>query len=248
MPQVCCPQCSAITDTRAADYPFCAGCQDNLAKCGYCRWYSATTVVCTHPVVAGIFEVSETATPPCVYHMPNERVVVRRRLLEYLVLMLVGLVVLSLVWGLVRLREPEAKSPTSAKLELAVEATYEGAVVGKPDRVTAVITNPSAVRADHVRFEIDKKSLEEFALVSVKPAPLRQEEKGMWVVFQLPPMKPHEVRRINLEVAPKKAGTLHLRVRLVSGENLYHGMHDIPVIAEEAIGGKTGPARPSEGK
>ncbi len=237
MPQVRCPQCSAIIDTRAADYPFCANCQYNLAKCGYCRWYSATTAVCTHPVVAGIFEVSETATPPCVYHMPNENVVVRRRWLEFSVLGLVGLVVVTLAWGLLRLREPEAKTPISAKLELEVEATYEGVVVGKPDKVTAVITNPSAIKADRVRFEIDKKSLDEFSLISIKPAPLGKEEKGMWEVFHLAPMKPHEVRRINLEVSPKRAGILHLQVRLVSGENLFHGMHDIPVIAEEAAGG-----------
>jgi len=244
LPQVICPLCGAITDSRAADYPFCVGCQDNLAKCGYCRWYSPATAVCTHPVVAGVFEVSETATPPCVYHTPNERVVVRRRLLEWMVWALVGLVLVSLVLGVVRLREPEARVPRTAKLELVVEATYEGAVVGRPDAVTAVISNTSALRADDVRFEIAKRSLEEFELVSVSPRPTERKEQGMWEVFGFPPMRPLEQRRIVLEVAPKKAGTLHLQVRLVSDGNVFHGMADLPVIAEEARGGK----RPARGR
>ena len=44
MPQVRCPQCGAVNATGAPDYPFCVGCQDNLAKCGYCRWFDPELV------------------------------------------------------------------------------------------------------------------------------------------------------------------------------------------------------------
>ncbi len=239
MPQVICPLCGARNDTRAADYPFCVGCQDNLAKCGYCRWFDPETGTCTHPVVAGIFEVGESATPPCVYHTPNERVVVSRRALQALV-WVVAVVVIGLIgFGLARLKGPP-QPPRVVKLELAIEADYEGAVVGERFTVAAAIYNRSDLRAANVRFEIAARSLEEFDLVSVTPTPVAAAKRGRWEMLSYPALGPGRRQRITLEMIPKRSGTSHLTVRLVSGENLYHGMADLPVIVEPA------PAEPGD--
>ncbi len=236
MPQVICPQCGTANDTRAPDYPFCVSCQDNLAKCGYCRWFERETAVCTHPVVAGIFEVSETATPPCVYHTPNERVLAKRPVVQGLLWIMVGVVTAGLVFGLARLRGP-APEP-AARLELAVEADYGGAVVGEPYTVTAVIYNASDVPAGGIRFEIAGSSLEDFELLSAAPAPAMAVRHGNWQLLSYPALEPGERRRLALELRPLKAGTLHLLVRLVSGDNVYHGMADLPVIVQPAAGRK----------
>lgn len=233
MPQVICPQCGARNDTRAADYPFCAGCQDNLAKCGYCRWFDFETGTCTHPVVAGIFEVSESATPPCVYHTPNERVVVSRRLLRVLIWALAVVVIGLIAFGVARLRGPPQPPPV-ARLDLAIEASYEGVVVGQPFPVTAIIYNTSSLLAATVRFEIAGRSLDEFEMVSVEPEPEAKAKRGRWEMLSYPALEPGGRQRIRLQMIPKRSGTLHLTVRLVSGDNLYHGMADLPVIVEPA--------------
>ena len=235
LPQVMCPQCGAKNDTRAADYPFCVGCQDNLAKCGYCRWFDLDTGTCSHPVVAGIFEVSESATPPCVYHAPNERVVVSRRLGQLLIWVAMAAVVALIGFGVARLRGPPGPPPIP-KLELAIEADYEGAVVGEPFTVTALIYNTSDLWAASVRFEIAGRSLDQFELVSVTPRPTAAARRGRWEMLSYPPLDPGGRQRIDLHLIPKKAGTLHLTVRLVSGDNLYHGMADLPVIVEPPPG------------
>ncbi len=246
MPQVICPQCGAKNDTRATEYPFCVGCQDNLAKCGYCRWFDPDTGTCNQPVVAGIFEVSESATPPCVYHTPNERVVVRRRLAQLLIWVAMAAVVALITFGVARLRGPP-RPPPIPKLELAIEADYEGAVVGEPLTVTALIYNTSDLWAASVRFEIAGRSLEQFELVSVTPRPAAAVRRGRWQTLSYPPLDPGGQQRIDLQVIPKEAGTLHLTVRLVSGDNLYHGMADLPVIVESPTGEAEGePAQRDE--
>jgi hypothetical protein len=232
LPQVICPQCGAKNDTRAADYPFCVDCRDNLAKCGFCRWFDAETGACTHPVVAGIFQVSESATPPCVYHTPAGRVVVSGRLLKALIWALVVAVIVVTGFGVARLRGP----PPTVKLGLAIEADYEGAVVGQPFPVTATIHNMSTLWAANVRFEIAERSLDDFELVSVAPRPLAEAKRGIWQTLSYPSLRPGGRQRIVLHMIPRRSGSLHLSVRLVSGGNLYHGMTDLLVIAEPAPG------------
>jgi hypothetical protein len=43
-----------------------------------------------------------------------------------------------------------------------------------------------------------------------------------------------ERRRVSLSLIPRKAGIVHLVVRLVSADNVYHGLADLPVIVEPA--------------
>jgi len=231
LPQVICPQCGARNDTRAPDYPFCVGCQDNLVKCGYCRWFSPETGVCTHPVVAGIFHVNASATPPCVYHTPAERVLASRRLFQGLVWVLIAIVMGALVYGLIRLRGPSAPPP-AANLELEVQANYEGAVVGEPYRITAIADNRSSFAAGGVKLEISAGSLESFELLSVEPKPEGTENRGEWRILRLSELRPLERRQIVLDVMPRQAGNLHMVLRLVSGENLFHGQLDLPVTVE----------------
>ena len=235
MPQIICPQCGTVNDSRAADYPFCVECQNNLAKCGYCRWFDPSTGVCAHPVVAGVFEVSEDATPPCIYHTPNERVLVRRRVAYLLIGILFVLVVGALIYGIMRMEEPQAVEPGPAisRLDLAVEADYKGAVVGKPYMVTALIYNTSNVSAEGVRLEIARASLEHLHLVEAKPKPLERTERGLWEMLYYPALDVGEHIAINLSLLPNKAGTVHLTVRLVSGNNVYHGMTDLPIAVAE---------------
>ena len=236
MPQVLCPQCGAITDTRAADYPFCVGCQDNLAKCGYCRWFDADTSICTHPVVADIFTVGETAMPPCVYHTPSDRVVRRRRVLRGLTWVMVGAVAAALIFGLMRLRA--TAHPAAVELGVAIEADYMGAVVGQPYKVTAVIYNKSDVPAGGIQLEIAESSLEDFQLLAVTPEPAAAHKHGKWETLSYATLGAKERRRVSVNVIPRKVGTVHLVVRLVSADNVYHGLVDLPVIVEPAGSGE----------
>lgn len=232
MPQVTCPLCGAINDSRAPDYPFCVGCQDNLARCGYCRWFDADTAVCTHPIVAGIFDVTETATPPCVYHAPIDRIVGKRRVLRGLAWVTVGAVLAVLIFGLLRLRT--TAPPPAAELGVAIEADYMGAVVGQPYTVTAVIYNKSDVPVGGIRLEITESSLDDFQLLAVTPEPAAAHKHGKWEMLSYAALGARERRRVSVKVIPRKAGTVHLVVRLVSADNVYHGMADLPVIVEPA--------------
>jgi hypothetical protein len=233
LPQVKCPQCGAVNDIRAPGYPFCVGCRDNLAKCGYCRWFDNKSVVCTHPVVAGVFAVSETATPPCVYHTPKERVLTRRRGRQVLAWVLLATAVFVLGYGVARLMQPGPPVAAAPMLELAVEADYGGAVVDQPYTVMVLIYNSSDVVAERVRFEIARRSLDEFHLREVMPQPTTELDRGQWRMFSYPPLNPRERRRIALTLVPTKAGKLDVVVRLVSGDGDYHGMADLPVIVSE---------------
>lgn len=232
MPRIICPNCGALTDTGAPDYPFCARCQDNLAKCGYCRWFDARMGTCTHPVVAGIFEVSHDATPPCVYHSPKDSILQRRALLGVLTWVLVVLVITILGYGVARLLSRPDSLP-APELELSVEVDYTGAVVGEPHTVIAGIYNPSTMAVSGVRFEIASQSFEHFALKSTTPRPAKIEERGVWTTLSYGSVGPRARQRISLELVPKTAGSQHLLVRLVSGENVFHGMADVPIIVGE---------------
>jgi hypothetical protein len=209
------------------------GCQNNLAKCGYCRWFDADTGLCTHPIVSGLFEVSESATPPCVYHDPSVRVLARRPLVK-LVLVAAGMAAAAmLLYGLVKLGLRGPAVAEQADLGLMVLADYEGAVAGQPYTVTAAVYNSSAAPVAGVRFEIAKRSLEVFDLLSVEPATGRAVDHGKWRSISYPALGPGERRRITMTLRPKMAGTLHVMVRLVSGGNVFHGLADLPVIVEE---------------
>jgi len=233
VPQVRCQQCGAINYTRAPDYPFCAGCQNNLARCGYCRWFKDEAAVCTKAEVAGAFEVSDDATPPCGYHSPRGSVVVRQRPQPALVAVGLAAALFVLGYALVRLFwMPAPAAAPQSELELAIEADYSAAVLQEPYTVTALIYNPSDVVADRVRLEIRKDSLERFELHSVRPEPTWCTESGQWRVLAYAGMYPRERRRIALELIPLEAGTHHLVVGLRSGEGTYHGMADLPITVE----------------
>jgi len=232
LPRVRCPRCGAINDTRGPGYPFCAGCEDNLAKCGYCRWLDEKAVICLHPLVAGVFEVSKEATPPCAHHAPKESILLPRRGGRVLLWVALAAAVFVLAYGLARMLWPTgAGTPVAAvpELELAVEADYRGAVVGEAYRVMALLYNASDVVAENVRFEVAKESFKALYLKEVRPQPSARGESGRWQVFSYPPLNPRERRSIALELVPREPGTFHLVVRLLSDEQNYHGMADLPI-------------------
>ncbi len=240
MPQVRCPRCEAINDTRAPGYPFCVGCQDNLARCGYCQWFDDSAVVCTHPLVAGVFEVSEEATPPCGYHAPSQTLRVRRWGVRVLVGLGLAAAVFALGYGLMGLFEKAPPPPPPpANLEWAIEADIRGAVVGKTYTVTVLIRNPTKIVVTGVQLEIAQKSLDVFFLQEVRPEPLARSRAGEWRVYTYPELHPLEQRRIALElvprIVPQDDGGVHLMVRLRSGDGQYHhGQADLPIKVAEA--------------
>ncbi|UCC67147.1 MAG: hypothetical protein JSV79_08345 [Armatimonadota bacterium] len=238
MPQVKCPRCGTINDTRAAGYPFCVGCQDNLARCGYCRWFDNETVICTQPLVADVFEVSEEATPPCGYHTARESIQVRRWGVHALVWVGLAAAVFALGFGLLELFRAPPTAPPPPALELAVEADRGGAVVKGSYTAEVLIYNASDRVVEDIRLEIGKESLDTLYLSEVRPEPLLRGESGGWRVLAFPRLNPHERRRIALVLVPRKAGPQHLVVRLLSGENAYHGQCDLPIMvaADEAEG------------
>jgi hypothetical protein len=160
---------------------------------------------------------------------------------------LLGAVVLGLGYGVARLvwRTTPEVGP-SPQLELAVETEYEDAAVGEPYTVTAIIHNTGDVTVEDVRVEIAKQSLEDFELRSARPRPESQGECGQWWMLSYGDLTPHERRRVSLDLAPKRTGELHVRVRLVSGEHIYHGMTDLPVLVREETMPPETPGPPEE--
>jgi len=230
LPQVRCPQCGATSDTRNPGYPFCAGCQDNLAKCGYCRWFDDRLGACTS-LVRSAFEISATATPPCGQHSPRPSLQVRRdgRLAPMIAIGLAA-AVFVLGYGLVRLRQPALPPPApEGALQLTVEAEYGGAAMGHPYAVTVEIRNVSDSIVKGVRFGIDREFLQRFAIRKATPQPLRQEESGKWEVLHYPDLNSHERRTITLELLPKAVGDAHLRVQVASDAGASHGIADLPI-------------------
>lgn len=251
MPQVRCPQCGAVNDTRAPDYPFCVGCQNNLATCGYCRWFDDQAGVCTSPSVAGVFDVSEDSAPPCGCHVPRDAVQVRHW--GRWALAVVGLItaVFALGYAISRALAPAAAPPSPRpELQWDVAADYRQAVAGETYTVMAQFYNRSDQTIEKVRFEIDQKLLEEFDLRSVRPGPSGLEQSQHWHGLSYPDMHPRERRTIALELVPKSAGTFHLIVRVLSGENEYHGMADLPIVVAErgeSAGSRSGGSEEDKG-
>ena len=85
-----------------------------------------------------------------------------------------------------------------------------------------------------VRFEIAEQSLEHFTLIPPDPERVEIEKRGVWTVLSYPALAPRDRRQISLELIPKTAGLQYLLVRLVSGENEFHGMANVPIIVGEA--------------
>jgi hypothetical protein len=124
------------------------------------------------------------------------------------------------------------------RLALSVEADYEGAEVGSPLTVTTQIRNTSALWAASVRLKIGGPSVDDFELVSATPRPVARGRSGLWEMLAYPPLGPRAQQRIVLRVIPKKAGTVHLKVRLVSEDNQFHGMATLPLVVAPAPGGQ----------
>lgn len=179
--------------------------------------------------MAGVFEVSEEATPPCGYHAPKDAIQVRRWGLQVLVWVGLGAAVFALGFGLLELfRAPPPVAP-APELQLAVEADYGGTTVGQPYTVEVVLYNTSDVVVEQVRLEIARGSLDVLYLRSVRPEPLTSRESGDWRVLTYPQLNPWERRRVALELVPREAGALHLKVRLFSGKHAYHGECNLPI-------------------
>lgn len=231
MPQVRCPQCGAVNDTRALDYPFCSGCQDNLAKCGYCQWFDGRVEVCGNPAAAGEFEVSREATPPCAYHSPRLELRVKRGGRVGLVAVIgLAAAMFALGYGLFRLMQaPRPAAAPPASLKLAVEADYRGTTLVQLYRVTAEITNDSETPASGLRLGIGREFLKHFELVSVEPRPTRASGAGEWHLLFYPKLHPGERRTITMDFAPKETGTFNLRVQVTSSGNPGHGAVGLPV-------------------
>lgn len=246
MPQVTCPQCGAVNGTEAPDYPFCAGCQDNLAKCGYCRWFDSDLVVCTNREVAGVFEVAADATPPCDQHRPKDSIMVPGRSLWPVVA--VGLVaLLVLVYSVYELRKPLAipADRPGKSLHLEVVNHSKKAVVGHPYMVAIEITNMADETIGGIRLQISKESVPtRFRLAKMTPEYSSREDAQEWCSYIYPDLAPKETRTITLELIPHQPGSYQVAVRLVSRGTTFHGMTHLPVqvaaAPEQGIGG-TGP-------
>ena len=241
MPQIKCPRCGAANSTRAPDYPFCVGCQDNLAKCGCCYWFETQIGACHHPTAAGVFEVSPEATPPCGYHEPRPSA---RRRKGGLALTTAGAglaaAVFVLGWGVMKTLRPAAPAAAPAgDLQLLVEADYQGARVGELFPVVVQIYNSSAAVVEGVRLEVAKESLTGFELVRESP-PGVAKQAGQWLALDYPRLGPHERRTITLELIPRRSGRQQFVVQLMS-EGGYHGRAELPI----AVAGErsSGPVR-----
>lgn len=245
MPQVRCPQCGAINGTGAPDYPFCIGCQDNLAKCGYCRWFDPELVVCTSAVVAGVFDVAADATPPCDQHAPRESILTPGRSIWPVII--VGLVaLLVLVYSVYQFRRPEtipAEGPEKS-LKLGVEVSVPDAVIGRRYPVLIELTNVSGETIGGIRLQISKESLVRFNLDKtngMQPRPSAREDAGEWFSYVYPDMAPKEQRRITLNLVPNRPGIHRFAVRLVSRGATYHGLMRFPVrVVAAPAGGDDG--------
>ncbi len=238
MPRIRCPQCGAVNSTRAPDYPFCVGCQDNLAKCGYCRWYDEGRDACTHPIVADNYDVHEHATPPCGHHSPREAI--RLPAWKPPRLVWAGLVAaaFTVAYAVVRLFAPlpTPQPPFSPDLQLAIEAGYDPAVVGRPHQLEIVVYNTSNRVVQGVRLEIAKESLAHFYLREVRPSPIQRREISRWLTLTYPDMYPFERRRISISLVPSQPGTFDFIARLLSGEQRHHGIAHLPIAVQAGPG------------
>ncbi len=210
MPQVTCPQCGAVNSTTTPDYPFCLGCQDNLKKCGYCRWFEIEPGVCTHREMAGVFDVAADATPPCDKHSPKDAILVPNRSLWAVIV--VGLVaVLVLAYSIYQFSQPlaVAHQPRVASLEWNMSPHVPEAVVGRPIHIQVKITNAGEETVGGIRVQILNKSAPVFfKLLKMTPEAMEWTDAGEWTSYGYPPILPHEQLTIDLELVPREARPL----------------------------------------
>jgi len=240
LPLVKCRQCGAVNDTKSASYPFCVGCEDNLARCGDCRWFSDEALICTEPDVADVFETDENAAPPCGRHVPRDTVVVRHKRQRLLLGIGIAAAAFALLYGMVRLVLQGSSDQGLARLELTVEADYRGAQVGVPYTITAEIYNPSNVRVTDVQLKLSNDFLGKFDLREVLPAPTRWSDGGEWRVLIYPEINPLERQTVALHLVPKGSGVFTFAARLDSAECKYHGMASLPVAVSKGAPGGPG--------
>ncbi len=236
MPQVTCPQCGAVNGTNTPDYPFCLGCQDNLKKCGYCRWFDPEPAVCTNHEVAGVFDVSGDATPPCDRHTPVDALLVANRSL-WAVLLMCLVAVLVLAYAVYQFTQPIGRSLDArhALLQLHVAGGGQRAVVGHPFRTQVEIRNAGSETVGGIRFQISKESVPVFfRLASILPKEAAWEEAGQWTSYTYPDVAPHEQITIVLELVPRQPGDHPVSVRLLSRGSTFQGARQLPVRVAEA--------------
>ena len=237
MPLVKCRECGATNDVKSPSYPFCVGCEDNLAKCGDCRWFSHEAGICTEAEVADVFEAEENAAPPCGRHVPRDTVVVKHDRQRVLLGIGITAAAFALLYGIVRLVTQASSDQGSARLELTVEADYRGAEVGKPYTIMAHIYNPSDVRVTDVQLKLPNDFLAKFDLREVLPAPIRWADASAWRVLIYPEINPLERQTVALHLVPKEAGTFNFAARLDSAQCQYHGMASLPVAVSQGTAG-----------
>jgi hypothetical protein len=198
-------------------------------------------------LVAGVFEVSAEATPPCGYHTPKDAIQVRRWGLQVVAWVGLAAAIFALGFGLRELFRAPPPVPPAPELELAVEAPYRGATLWQPYTVEVVLYNTSDAVVEPVRLEIGRESLAVLYLElgNVRPRPLTDRESGEWRVLTYPELNPLERRRVALEFVPKEAGAVDLRVRLFSGKNNYHGQCTLPITVAAAEAAEGAPANGS---
>jgi len=241
LPQIRCTQCGAVNDTGAPDYPFCVGCQDNLAKCGACDWFDDQLAACTQPGVAGLFDVSAEATPPCQYHTFRPSLTVRSRSVWVVVALGFAAALFTLAYSLVELRKPIPPQPTPRpEVKLELETSARPLPVGAPRTIVCDVHNVSQVLAKDVRLLISEGFSGNFDMVEAPGEPSAWRQERGTLVFRVPELAPGEHKLALLEVVPKKAGEFQLVVEVKSDQTGYHGRSPvlIRVMAAEATAGE----------
>jgi hypothetical protein len=160
----------------------------------------------------------------------------RRRVWPALIVGLFSALVLA--YSFLQFLRPVEIPPTSPQhdLRLSVEADLRSAMVGKPYIVTTEIKNLADYPVGGVRLQLSKASLRNFDLVGTLPRADAVEDLGEWKAYIYADLAPHEIRRIVLDLIPRRSGNHHLAVRLVSrGSREYHGMVDFPVAVAPAL-------------
>jgi len=235
LPQVRCTQCGAVNDTGAADYPFCMGCQDNLAKCGFCQWFDDRLVACTQPAVAGLFDVGPEATPPCVHHAFRPSRVVRRRRPWAVLALGFAAALFTLGYALFQLREVKPPEPAPRPtLTLWLETDQRPAIVGVARKVVCDVYNLSKVPAQEVALRVDNEFFRDFEMRTPAGAPYRWVEEHGARVLRLSSLDPGERKTVLMELIPRRAGEYQLVVKLESDRNLYHGWLPLPITVTAA--------------
>ena len=228
MALVRCLQCGAINDTGAADYPFCVGCQDNLAKCGYCQRFDQRALICTEPRIAGVFDASPEATPPCVYHLRRASAMAPRRGSRTLVAVGLAAALFVVCYSLWLLRAPAPPPPHRMEAKPQLESAAE-AVVGGDLRITLDIINRSDQVLQGLRVEMPEAFFRRFALTKIEPEVSQRQRGRWWRELTLPALEANKRQQLVLTVVPSQSGRYQVSARLFSSDDVYYGMAVLPI-------------------